>query len=191
MSDRCILYVWKFYLSALAVLEQLKKIHGEHTAELFLRKALPRNMLCWELFLSLAGRAETGWHCDILIRCCRNLLSLSFVMDICDFWMFLEVVWYWRFFRLPFESFEIYIISFIAFRVKSPPPPCFIGTKKPCASRVNAPSCEKFIIVPNYIASAIRKFVLDNHMPSPGSLQNIRQQDSEHAKQCSSKWVKA
>ena len=36
-------------------------------------------------FLLLARRAKTDWHSNIVIRCWRNLFSLSFVMDICNF----------------------------------------------------------------------------------------------------------
>ena len=53
----------------------------EHTTELLLRKAVPHS---WGLFLLLAGGAKTGWHSDNVIRCCRNLKRLSFVMDICN-----------------------------------------------------------------------------------------------------------
>ena len=85
---------------------------------------------CWKLFLLLDGRAETGWHSDThVIRCFRNLLSLSFTMGICNFVrldtgvsVILNI--FWRcygtgdFSKVTFESFEIDGILFIAFRVK-------------------------------------------------------------------------
>ena len=75
-------------------------------------------------FLFLAGRAKIGWHFNmpIVIRCHSNLLSLSFVMDICNFVRFLNIFLgsYGTedFSKVTFETFEIDKILFIAFRVK-------------------------------------------------------------------------
>ena len=54
----------------------------EQIRQLFLEKVVPHNILSWELFLLLAGRAKTGCRSNTVIRCYRNLLSLSFVTDI-------------------------------------------------------------------------------------------------------------
>ena len=44
---------------------------------------------CWleagDCFLLLAGRAKTGWHSNTVICCYRNLLSISYIVDICNF----------------------------------------------------------------------------------------------------------
>ena len=61
-------------------------------------------------FRLLAGRAKPGWHSNTVIRCYENLLSLSFVMNICYFGRletvilmifeyFLEVLCHGRFFE--------------------------------------------------------------------------------------------
>ena len=38
--------------------------------------------------LLLTGKAKTGWHSNSVIRCYRNLLSISFARDICNVWRF-------------------------------------------------------------------------------------------------------
>ena len=60
------------------------KISGVY-AELFLKKTVPHIILCWGLFSLLAGRAKIGWHSDTVICCYGNLLSISYVIDICNF----------------------------------------------------------------------------------------------------------
>ena len=58
---------------------------GAYNGAVPIKKAVPHIIICWELFLLLAGRAKTDWHSDTVIRHCGTLLSVSFVMDICKF----------------------------------------------------------------------------------------------------------
>ena len=101
----------------------------EHTTKLFLIKAVPHNILCWELFLSLAERDKTGRHSNTVICCYRSLLSLSFVTEIFSFvsldtGMLMTFGYFWRFYgienfsKVTFESFDIDKILLIVFRVK-------------------------------------------------------------------------
>ena len=54
--------------------------------ELFLKKAVSHtSYFAADCFLLLAGRAKTGWHSNTVICCYRNLLSISYVIDICNF----------------------------------------------------------------------------------------------------------
>ena len=48
------------------------------------KKICPTQHTLLSFFLLPAGRAKTGWHSNTVIRCYRTLLSLSFVMDICN-----------------------------------------------------------------------------------------------------------
>ena len=66
-----------------------------------------------DYFLMLAGRAKTGWHSNTVICCYRNLLSISYVIDICNFvrlesgvlviFEYFWGLWNWRFFESYFR----------------------------------------------------------------------------------------
>ena len=62
----------------------------EHTTELFIRKAVLHNILCWEKpRLLLAGRAKTVWFVFFLlilyVFAIQMFRAAVFVMDICHF----------------------------------------------------------------------------------------------------------
>ena len=73
---------WDKYKTPISILKP-----REHTTELFVRKAVLHDILCWKknLSLLLAGRAKTDKFFNFETCCYNSILSRRFVLDICYF----------------------------------------------------------------------------------------------------------
>ena len=58
------------------------EISGTYDGAVPQKKLFHTSYFAGDCFLFLAGRAKTGWHSNTVICCYRNLLSISYVIDI-------------------------------------------------------------------------------------------------------------